>query len=154
MTPEQEKAVDALFAAGDPGARVPERLPQRVAARLTERPSRSWQVGWLRTATVGLVLASSAGMGAAGVYVAKRQLTAPTVEVTPAAVKSPVATVAAAPRAADPVALEAQLVRQALEALQRGDVDGALAKLDEREQRFPAGVLQAEADAVRSRCGR
>ncbi len=152
MTPEQERQMQSLFAAGDPGARVSERLPQRVAARLAERPARGWHLGWARTATVGLVLVSSAGLGAAAVYVGKRELTAPASAPVVAAApqKAPSVAVVQPP---DPVALEAQLVREALEALQRGDVDGARAKLDEREQRFPSGLLKAEADAVRERCG-
>ena len=36
MTADEEKQMQALFAAGDPAARLPELLPQRVAAELSD----------------------------------------------------------------------------------------------------------------------
>jgi len=151
VTPDPEQQLQALFAAGDPAARVDERMTQRVAARLAERPHSTWHLGWARAVTVGLVLVSSAGLGAAAVFVAKKEL-------APAKAPAPVTVTTAkaplAPRPPDPVALEAQLVREALEALQRGDLELAGARLDQRQEQFPDGLLQAEADAVRARCGR
>src|SRR5688572_27213213 len=144
MSPDQEKQMQALFAAGDPAARVSELLPQRVAARLAERPAPAWHAGWARAVAVGLVLASSAGLGAAAVWA--------TNAASKGAVEAPApAKAAVAAQPADPLGVEAGLLRSALEALQGGDTQGALAKLDERDRRFPGGALQSEAAVTRAR---
>lgn len=145
MTADQEKQLEAMFSAGDPAARLPEYLPQRVAARLDAR--RAPRLGWARWAVVGITLVSSAGLGAAAVWVSNevRKSSAP---VEPAAA----ARVVPAPvikRAPDPLAEEAALVQASLEAVQRGDAETALSKLDERERRFPAGLLGSEAAVAR-----
>lgn len=148
MTAEEEKQLEAMFAAGDPASRLPEYLPQRVAARLKER--RGARLGWARWAAVGVTLVSSAGLGAAAVWVTnevRKPAEAVVAKVEPAKH-------GAAPRvlvtpATDPLAEEAALVQASLEALQRGDADAALQKLDERKQRFPAGLLSSEAAVAR-----
>ncbi len=143
MTADQDEQLEAMFQAGDPAARLPEYLPQRVAARLEAR--RAPRLGWARWAVVGVTLVSSAGLGAAAVWVSN--------EVRKASV-APVAVPLAAPapavkRAPDPLAEEAALVQASLEAVQRGDFETALSKLDERERRFPSGLLGSEAAVAR-----
>ena len=149
MTADDEKQMQALFAAGDPAARLPELLPQRVAARLSARPAGRFGLTSARAAAMAVALVSSAGLGGVAVWVTHELKVAPA-PVLPAPVAAkPKAKVAAAP--ADPLALEAGLVRAALEALQRGDADEALARLDERQRRFPAGALETEAAVARAR---
>jgi hypothetical protein len=148
MTADEEKQLQAMFAAGDPAARLPAMLPQRVAARLAERPARTSGFSFARAAAVSVALASSAVLGAAGVWVTHELRQAQEPEA-PAPAKARAVAPAAAP--ADPLAVEAGLLRASLEALQRGDADAALANLDERQHRFPAGALEAEAAVARAR---
>jgi tetratricopeptide (TPR) repeat protein len=49
----------------------------------------------------------------------------------------------------DPVAAETALVKAAMSDLRAGDSARALARLDERDRAFPAGVLRREAEMVR-----
>jgi hypothetical protein len=148
MNAEQEKQLEALFAAGDPGRRVSELLPQRVAARL-DAPRRSPALLWARHAVVGLTLVSSVGLGAVAVWAsneARKALAPPPAElraVKPATVKH------APPAQVDPLTEEAALLQESLEALQRGDADLALVKLEQRARRFPSGLLESEAGVAR-----
>ncbi|MBK7861150.1 MAG: hypothetical protein IPJ65_21570 [Archangiaceae bacterium] len=155
MTADEQKQMEALFAAGDPARRVSEFLPARVAARLTSERRRSgaW-LGFGRAATLALTLVSSVGLGSAAVWVSnevrKAVAPAPLPEVVPAAAVKPRPARHEAPvPAADPLSEEAALLQSALEALQRADADAALSTLDTRARRFPDGLLAAEASVAR-----
>ena len=149
MTGEQEKQLEAMFAAGDPAARIPEYLPQRVAARLKER--RGARYGLARWALASVTLVSSAGLGAAAVWVTNelRKPPEPVVAKVEPVKRSAAPRVTSVAPVADPLAEEAALLQASLEALQRGDADAALQKLDERTQRFPEGLLSSEAAVAR-----
>ena len=146
MTPLEEQRLEEMFQAGDPAARLDPYLTTRVAARLKE--PRGARQGWARWALVGMTLVSSAGLGAAAVWVTN-EVRRPAPVVEPAK-PSPRATPALpAAHVADPLAEEAALVQASLEALQRGDAELALSTLGERQQRFPHGLLASEAAVAR-----
>lgn len=154
MTTDEEKQMEALFAAGDPAARLPELLPQRVAARLAESSDRRAAGGfsWARSLALGVVLVSSVGMGAAAVWATVEARKSPVIHLpAPAPSLARPAPKTVAPREADPISLEAALLQASLEALQRGEAEDALAKLAEREERFPGGPLASEAAVARAR---
>lgn len=54
-----------------------------------------------------------------------------------------------APLAPDRALLEARMLKEAIGALRSGDARGALARIDERERTFGAGLLEQEAAVVR-----
>lgn len=146
MTSPDDKRLEGMFYAGDPAARLDPYLTTRVAARLKE--PRGAHHGFARWALVGITLVSSAGLGAAAVWVTN-EVRKPAPVVEPATPSRRAKAAQPAAHVEGLLAEEAALVQASLEALQRGDAELALATLDERQQRFPHGLLATEAAVAR-----